>query len=95
VDIGDFLDAGDYDTPILSLLGTISNSETSGWKSIDATAQVQADLAAFRGRSQFRLQFYPFDGFDDGQNTGALIESGDGTVDPTVKPYLDITYRVP
>jgi hypothetical protein len=77
VNIGDFLDAGDYDTPILSLAGTISNSETNGWKSIDVTAQVKADLTALRGRSQFRLQFYPFDGNDDGQSTGAQVGSGD------------------
>ena len=38
-------------------IGGLTSSGSAGWKEIDVTSQVQADIAASRGRSQFGLRF--------------------------------------
>jgi hypothetical protein len=58
VDLGFGLDAGDMTGALAADVGVISTDATLGYKDLDVTAQVKADLAAGRKSSDFRLTFY-------------------------------------
>ncbi len=96
VDYGATLDYDEFGLPILggSTVGNISDEPTLGWKSLDVTERLQADLDAARTRSQYRLRFglrYN----NDATNDWARFEDGEmsqGTVNP---PLLVITYTQP
>jgi hypothetical protein len=51
--------AGDIGDPqtITNCFGPISTTPDTGWKTLDVTSCMQADLAASRNRTQFRMRF--------------------------------------
>jgi hypothetical protein len=56
--VGAGLDEGDYSSAAFSTVpGSLSSSSTLGPRSIDVTAAVQADVAAGRANSDFRIYF--------------------------------------
>ena len=72
--------------------GTLSANSTLEDKALDVTASVQADLAAARTRSQFRLRFTPLDGNADGQDDLATFENATNDQGTTEVPRLVVTY---
>ncbi len=69
VDLGDALDASDYDRPALQAeIGLLPTEVTLGYKALDVTAAVQAERASGRTRLQLRLRFSQRDGDHDTQN---------------------------
>ncbi len=66
VNYGGTLSAAAYaGLTLTSNIGTISNSELSGLRTLDVTEAVRADLLAARARSQFRLRFLVADSDND------------------------------
>ena len=96
VDYGPTLDGADYfgATPITLNIGAISTTAAPGYKTLDVTAAVAADRAAYRTRSQFKVRpsilatngdkTPDYAEFNDGGNT-----TGDGNV-----PYLVVVWTL-
>jgi len=89
INFGSSIDATDYNGGTLaSNIGTISSNSAVGWKELDVTSYVQADLTEGRASSQYRFMLNGVLGacvarFEDAENTG-----GTGN-----KPQLIITYH--
>jgi len=90
-DIGDTLDASDWDAGTYGTARTLSTTVALGWKTVDVTDAVVADLASARPRSQFRIQFIsnPLNGSDDWTH----LEDGDNSHDTGNLPQLVVTYK--
>ncbi|PNY79903.1 Ig-like domain-containing protein [Deinococcus koreensis] len=91
VNYGVSLTSTDFDPTVYATLGDISSSSALGAKSLAVLGALNADLAAGRSRSQYRLRFAALtDG--DGQADFAWLHSGDhGAHAPT----LEVTYLTP
>lgn len=91
VNYGGSLTSMDFDPTVYATLGDLSSSATLGVKSLAVLGALNADLAAGRSRSQYRLRFAALtDG--DGQADFAWLHSGDhGEHAPT----LEVTYLMP
>ena len=57
VDVGTFPHWDDYDVPALAELGVLSSAPGFGERMLDVTPAVEADLAAGRDASDFRIYF--------------------------------------
>jgi hypothetical protein len=80
VEYGPSLDGGDYAGGTLTPeVGTLSSDPTFGVKTLDVTAEVIADRAAARTRSEFRLRFGDFDSSDDGSADYAQFVDSEGS----------------
>ena len=96
VDYGEALDYDEFGIPFLgsSTAGVISRDPSLGWKLLDVTDRVVADLADGRTRSQYRLRFgIRYD--DDAVNDWALFEDGDMSQGTSNPPLLAIEFVVP
>jgi hypothetical protein len=91
VDYGATLLGAAYDAPaIVSNIGALSQDGTIEYKTMTVTDRVQADVAAGRTRSQFRLRFSVFDNNNDAGNDFAQFLDADfGGANP---PQLVVTY---
>lgn len=91
---GTVLDAGAYDRsfPSNHAFATLSTDSTLGAKSVDARIPVQADVAAQRGQSQFRLRFQTEDDLDLDSDQAVFWSAESATV-ATDLPTLTITYQ--
>jgi len=95
VDYGDVLDSSDYGTPSLTAdVGVASSDSSIGATLIEATAEVAADLAAARTRSQFRLRFSLLDTDGDATADQALFEDGEDSNGSGMVPTLEVTYQL-
>jgi hypothetical protein len=91
VDYGDMLDPTDYaTTPLGGTAATLSTNATVGYKTVDVTARVAADVAAARSRSQFRLRFSTLDSNNDGGSDFAQFNDAEAAAN---RPVLSVTYR--
>ncbi len=91
---GSGLDAGDFDTAVLTYAYTLSTTTTTGWKSASVFSKVRDDYTnrvARGNRSQFRLRF-PTATNADGANDYAAFYTGDAS---SYKPTLVVTYEYP
>ncbi len=96
VDYGGALDYGEFTTPFLgsSTVGVISRDASLGWKELDVTDRVIADLEAGRTRSQYRLRFLPlYSG--DATNDWALFEDGEMSQGTSNAPLLAVEFVLP
>ncbi len=87
VDLGASLDSADFDGGTLtSDVGTISSTTGNGLRSLDVTQAVLADVAAGRGRSEFRLRFAAPTDDDGAQDSLRVIETANlaGKSDPAL-----------
>ncbi len=86
------LDPDDYATAAFSAVpGSLSSSAALGSKSINVTAAVQADLAAGRLNSDFRVRF-TVETNGDGSEDQVKLTSGSDNGGTGVFPTLVITY---
>jgi hypothetical protein len=93
VDIGAGLDASDWGTPALDgNFDAVSQNGATGALSVDVTDQIQADVAAGRVRSSFRLGFTALTDNDGNQDTAHFQDSED-TEGSGVLPTLIVRYR--
>lgn len=91
VNYGGSLTSTDFDPEVYATLGDLSSSATLGVKSLAVLGALNADLAAGRSRSQYRLRFAALtDG--DGQADFAWLHSGEHGEHP---PTLEVTYLTP
>lgn len=93
VNFGSSLDAADYSAAALtSSIGTISNSATIEWKTLDVSSYVQADINSSRTSSQYRIRFTT--GTDsDGIEDLSRNESVENFGSTGNRPELVVTYR--
>ena len=98
LDFGDSVGSSSFAVSALSTLtGSLSSDNVVTWKEISATNAVQADVAAARPRSQFRLNM-PAHGVGtngDNQTDDAVFEDGDDTFGSGNRPQLLVTYTAP
>jgi hypothetical protein len=95
VDVANLLEPAEFSSGTLtSGFGTISDGPWFGFRSIDVTAQVQADIDSHRVRSQFRLRFSGLESDGNGAADAAPFASSRS---PTVedRPRLLVTYKAP
>jgi len=93
VNFGNSIDNDDWDADaITSNIGTISNSEETGWKELDVTSAVETDMSASRTRSQFRIRFN-IDSDEDGTQDDVYIESGENSNETGSIPELVVEYQ--
>jgi len=93
--MGPALDAADFGAAALSaVIGTIAANATFEQKTMDVTAAVQADVAAARTTSDYRLYSV---GAPDGEADSDYVHfANNGTHLPAgVEPSLLVTYSVP
>jgi len=91
LEYGEILDASDFDTVALSTdIGLVSADNLLGWKTIDVTEAVIADLETSRLRSQFRIHFTNFSDEDFLEDT-AHFESRDNSYNTGNIPVLTIS----
>lgn len=76
---GDALDAPDYHAAALATVGTLSTDANKEYKTLNVTAQVKADVAAGRKRSQFRVRFSSADSNNDGTTDFTYFTDGEFT----------------
>lgn len=97
LDYGPSLDAGDFALAALTpAYATVSLDGTSGLRTLDATAAVQADRAASRVRTQFRLRFDGLDSDLDGAADAAQFADRElSTQNATAgqQPVLFVLYQ--
>ena len=91
LDYGDMLCCGDYDAAALASAGTLSSDASVGYKQLVVTARVQADLAAARTRTQFRLRFSAADFTNDGGSDNAQFNEAEAPGGNL--PQLVVTYH--
>ena len=94
VDYGSTLDNAAYDTPVLHSAILSPHTGSGEWYTITANTisdWIEADLAAGRSRTQFRLQFSTETDGDGLQDT-ASFESGENYFGTGNVPQLTITY---
>lgn len=91
---GNVLEGGAYarSFPTNQGFGTLSTDATLGAKSLVVTAQVQADRAALRTQSQFRLRFAVENDFDTTPDV-AVFWSADNAPGPGDCPTLVVAYQ--
>lgn len=77
VDLGADLDASDYASVPLAILGTISTSTAIGYLALDVTAEVQVDVDAGRDTTDFRLRFFIDSNFDNTADSVYLSDAED------------------
>jgi hypothetical protein len=96
VDYGPSLDGADYDTPILARVGGLFAPNPNGNQSalgVTVTAQVLADIAASRTRSQYRLRFHNFDSNFDGVSQYTVwVDRERSDLGTVYHPHLTIWY---
>jgi len=95
VALGPTLETTEFTGGEIMTAGTLSSSPAAGWKELDVTSRVLADLAAGRTRTQFRLQCAIGDGNGDGADTLSEFESGDNTLGTGRWPELRVSYTTP
>lgn len=97
LDYGPTLDALDFGrAPLAGPLGPFAPDATLGVRTLDVTAQVAADLAAGRVRSQFRLRFSMLDSDNDGSPDAVAFtdaERSHGSEAPGDEPVLVVTWQ--
>ena len=95
VDYGATFEGSDYFAGALQTnIGAIASDTSIGYKSLLVTSSVQADLAAARTRSQYRLRFSLSDGNNDG--TSDYVDFGDAELScctPDSVPQLKVYFR--
>jgi hypothetical protein len=97
---GDTLDGSDYDVPALRDHGGLSvataDDDILSGLGANVTSAVQADLAASRPRSQFRLRFSSFDSNGDGVSNYTLWVDAERSANGVGLPAsLQIVYLPP
>jgi hypothetical protein len=97
LDYGATLDVGDYDlSPLASAFAIAATGPDTASHEVDVASRVQADWAAGRTRSQFRLRFSIQDGDNDGINDIAAWTDPELSVNGSGdQPQLVIRYRAP
>jgi len=97
INYGAYLDtsdwgAGDPGDPktLTSNIGVISDDTTIGYKTLDVTRYIQADIAAERRRSQFRIRF-PID--TDHDERGDWLDFYSSAHYPPLRPYMPVRYK--
>lgn len=94
VDFGNALDPLEYDTGALALgVGVLANDPMLEYKPLAVTDEVQADVAAGRGQSQFRLRF--FSEFANQNTVDDFVQFADGDSWPVsnAPPQLLVTFQ--
>ena len=76
-------------------IGTLSTNAQTVWKEMGVTGAVQADFAATRTRSAYRLHFSNVDSNSDGECNGLLVNDGADHYQSGRIPSLDVTYVGP
>lgn len=72
----DLLGAADFAAaPLAANIGTLSTDPAVGYRILDVTSAVQADFAAGRPRSQYRLRFDPIE--SDGDSSTDIVSFND------------------
>ena len=96
VRLGTAVDAGDFgDAGVMHLgFGALVTDPVPGWKSLDVTNQVQADVDASRPSTDFRLRFTLMTDLDDQADLVGLANS-DGFAINQLAPYVEVVYRTP
>ena len=94
-DAGVALDSTDYSgTTIQSNFGTLSMSPTEGARTLDVTTRVQDDVTNNRPRTDLRLRFIT--GTDNDNSTDAVtFQWSDPAADPSLRPYIAVTFVAP
>ena len=93
VTYGDTLKATAYSTPGLAdSLGVLSSDTTTGFRLLDVTDEVLADLAAAAIHSQFRLRFTVVASDNDGINDAVAFSDPELSCCPGAPPQLNLTY---
>lgn len=95
VDLGAGLNNTDFGAaPLAAVIGTLSTNATQEAKSVDVTGAVQADVAAARTTSDYRLYFV---GAPDGEADDDFVHLTNTGVPGAVnvEPVLIIDYNVP
>jgi hypothetical protein len=95
LDYGGSLDGADYGASALDpAIGTIADDPTIEYKTMDVTSELEADLAAARSRTQFRLRFSILDTDDDGVNDYvAFTDAEDSCKGVNKPPHLLVEYK--
>ena len=94
VDFGDALNTFEYDTGALSsAVGVLANDPMLEYKTLAVGSAVQADVAAGRGRSQFRLRFS--NEFANQNTVDDFVRYADGDSWPVANapPQLLVTFQ--
>lgn len=94
VDFGDALNTFEYDTGALSSsVGVLANDPMLEYKTLAVGSEVQADVAAGRGRSQFRLRFS--NEFANQNTVDDFVQYADGDSWPVANapPQLLVTFQ--
>ena len=92
IDIGALLDASDFaSVAILTNFGILSSDATLGYKSLDVTGRVVADVAAARLNSDFRLHTLIFTDADGVVDSSHWNDGDDAFASGNV-PQLFVTY---
>ena len=94
VDYGAALDAADYGGNTLTAnVGTIAPDTVNGVRTLDVTSRVQADLAAARTRSQYRVLWSVLDTDNDGVNDYVQFTDAENSINGLgTVPVLLVTY---
>ena len=91
VDLGAGLDGTDYNAPAIeALFGVLSTDDAVEYKTVDVTAQVQADLSRGSPTCDFRVRFNP-EADSDGIRDYCLLTDGENTLGTGSQPVLLIT----
>jgi hypothetical protein len=92
VELGASLDATDFDThTLLAGFGVLSTDATLAVKTLDVAARVQADLAAGRTFSDFRLRFSTDRDVDGADDYAGFVDT-ENWAGPGAAPALKIVY---
>jgi hypothetical protein len=94
VDYGTSLGAGDFALGLASPGNPVVSSDPSvGWRHVDVTAFVLADVAAGRPRTQIRLRFDgPETDLDGDMDLAFFDDATGGLIVPPRPPILEIVY---
>lgn len=95
LDYGD-LDGFDYDLPaLLENVGTLSSDAAIGWRTLDLSSAVRADLSSGRPRTQVRLRWSLQDSDGDFEADQARFTDAEDALRTGHSPALVITYTTP
>lgn len=95
INYGTSLEASDFSPTVYAFnIATLATTTTAGWREVDVSSAVTADLGA-NARSQFRIEFLTRDQNADGQDQFLTCVSGDDVFVTGNVPELVITYLEP
>ena len=93
MDIGSVLDGGDFVGSVLFFnFGTLSTDATLGYKSLDVTSRVAADMAASKPDSDYRLHTAGTTNSDSIEDSSHWDDAEDSFGSGNV-PHLTVTYH--